>query len=309
MNRFTMAKTKFSVRDRTIDDEYKVIYRSMLPFDENSYEFEGSQLQNTEISFIWVDMPPGSGVRLHTHPYKEIFIIEDGEGTFTIGSEVIKAHGGQISIVPAGKAHKFINRGLQQLSQVDIHALIDKAGGSAFVYGISSGACLALEAAIKLGNKINKLALYEPPYDSDPSALKPWQNYQNTLSELIKADHRGEAVALFMRFVGTPTEMVEGMRQTPMWPMFEAAAPTLVYDAAAMGKDRTVPIDQAGKVKSPTLVMDGGADLQFMPFMHVSATALAQAIPHAKLRTLEGQMHDVKAEVLAPVLVEFFTQN
>jgi pimeloyl-ACP methyl ester carboxylesterase len=63
----------------------------------------------------------------------------------------------------------------------DIEALIDAAGGSAFLYGISSGACLALEAATRLGAKVKKLALYEPPYDSDPTAMQPWKEYRQKL--------------------------------------------------------------------------------------------------------------------------------
>jgi pimeloyl-ACP methyl ester carboxylesterase len=190
----------------------------------------------------------------------------------------------------------------------DIEALINQAGGSAFVYGISSGACLALEAAAQLGGKIKKLALYEPPYNSDPAALPAWKEYRTRLAELIATDRRSDAVALFMQFVGTPPDMVKGMRQSPMWAMFEAVAPTLPYDAAEMGEDRSVPVDKAAKVKASTLVMDGGANLTMLPFMHISATRLAQAIPHAQQRTLEGQIHDVKADVLAPVLVEFFAQ-
>lgn len=190
----------------------------------------------------------------------------------------------------------------------DIDALINSAGGSAYVYGISSGACLALEAAIKLGIKIKKLALYEPPYNSDPSALQAWKEYRTRLSELIKANKRGEAVALFMSFVGAPPEAIDSMRNTPMWSMFEASAPTLIYDAAEMGDDRSIPVKRASNIKSQTLVIDGGANLQYMPFMHASAMALAKAIPNAQHRTLEGQTHDVKAEALAPVLVEFYRQ-
>ena len=55
----------------------------------------------------------------------------------------------------------------------DIEALIDAAGGPASIYGISSGACLALEAAIKLGYKARKIALYEPPYNSLDGAAQP----------------------------------------------------------------------------------------------------------------------------------------
>ena len=189
----------------------------------------------------------------------------------------------------------------------DIEALIQEAGGAAFVYGISSGACLALEAAIQLGNKIKKLAMYEPPYNSEKAAQQAWKEYRKQLAELLAAGRRGDAAALFMQFVGTPADQIDGMRQAPVWPMFEAVAPTLAYDAAAMGEDRSAPVKRAAKVTVPTLVMDGGQSC-VMPFMHATAPALAKAIPHAQQRTLEGQTHDVNLEVLAPVLVEFFTQ-
>jgi pimeloyl-ACP methyl ester carboxylesterase len=86
--------------------------------------------------------------------------------------------------------------------------------------------------------------------------------------------------------------------------MFEAVAPTLAYDAAAMGYDRSVPVKRAAKATSPALVMNGTA----LPFMLHTANALAQAMPHAQHRTLEGQTHDVNLEILAPVLDEFFTK-
>ncbi len=190
----------------------------------------------------------------------------------------------------------------------DIEALIREAGGGAFLYGISSGACLVLETALRLGDKCKKLALYEPPYNSEKADLQQWKEYRKRLAELLGADHRGDAVALFMQFVGTPADQINGMRQAPMWPMFEAVAPTLAYDAAAIGEDRAAPIKRAANVAVPTLVMDGGANLAVIPFMHATATALAKAIPHAQHRTLEGQTHDVNLEVLAPVLVEFLAR-
>jgi pimeloyl-ACP methyl ester carboxylesterase len=186
----------------------------------------------------------------------------------------------------------------------DIDALIQVAGGAAFVYGISSGACLALEATVRLGHKVKKLAMYEAPYNSGAAARQEWQEYRKQLAEALAMDRRGDAVVLFMKLVGTPADQVAGMRQAPMWPMFEAVAPTLAYDAAAMGEDRSVPGKQAAKVAVPTLVMNGTV----IPFMHDTATALAKAIPQAQHRTLEGQPHDVNLEILAPVLVEFFTK-
>lgn len=184
----------------------------------------------------------------------------------------------------------------------DIDALIAAAGGSAFVYGISSGAALALEAARQLPDRITKLALYEAPYSVDEASVKRFKVYRTQLSEVLAEGRRGDAVELFMRLVGASDEGVAGTRQSPAWPQFEAVAPTLAYDAAALG-DSSVPVERAASVTTPTLVMDGGASF---PFMHTAADNLAGALPHAQRRTLEGQTHEVAAEVIAPALVEFF---
>ena len=190
----------------------------------------------------------------------------------------------------------------------DLEALVDEAGGSAFVYGISSGACLALEAAAKLGPKIKKLALYEPPYNADPAAQEQWVAYRKNLAETLAANRRGDAIVLFMKLVGGSDEGIAGMRQAPVWPMFEAVAPTLTYDAAAIGDGRVAPVERISHIRVPVLIMDGGENLKLMPFMHETALRLAQALPNAQQRTLEGQTHDVNSEVLAPVLVDFFSR-
>jgi pimeloyl-ACP methyl ester carboxylesterase len=184
----------------------------------------------------------------------------------------------------------------------DIEALIRETGGPAFVYGISSGGALALEAAARLGKQIRKLAIYEPPYNSD---TETWREYRKELAALLAEGRRGDAAALFMKLVGAPDEQVQGMRQAPVWPMFEAVAPTLAYDAAALGEGRSVPTQLAARVQVPTLVMNGTV----IPFMRTTAEELAQAIPNAQQRTLEGQPHDVDLKVLAPQLVEFFSEN
>jgi pimeloyl-ACP methyl ester carboxylesterase len=186
----------------------------------------------------------------------------------------------------------------------DIESLIDEGGGSAFLFGISSGAALAFEAALALGNKVEKLAMYEPPYNDDEIARKAWKDYRNHLGDLLAANRRGDAVGVFMMLLGMPAEQLEGMKQHSMWPMWEAIAPTLAYDAAAMGEEASVPAEKAKRITVPVLIMDGGATE--WPFMHTTAEALAKAIPKAKHRTLAGQTHEVSAEVLAPELIEFF---
>ena len=187
----------------------------------------------------------------------------------------------------------------------DIEALIDDAGGSAFLYGHSSGGSLAMIAAVRLGAKVSRLAMYEAPYNDEPEAQESWGEYLRQLREALAEGRRGDAVALFMRYVGTPADQVDGMRAAPFWPGMEAIGPTLAYDHAAIqGPANSVPTDLAARVTVPTLVMAGGASFPFMP---VTAAALSQAMPQAQLRTLEGQTHDVNPGVLAPVLVEFFT--
>ena len=188
----------------------------------------------------------------------------------------------------------------------DIEALINEAGGEAFLYGISSGAALALEATVKLGHKVKKLALYEAPYDSDAARQQAFRTYRKQLVEVLAEGRRGDALGLFMMFVGMPPEHLEGARQQPMWPMWEAVAHTLPYDAAALGEDSSVPTEKAAKIPVTTLVMDGSASF---PFMNTTAVSLAKAIPNAEHRTLEGQTHDVEASAIAPVLVEFFNSN
>jgi pimeloyl-ACP methyl ester carboxylesterase len=186
----------------------------------------------------------------------------------------------------------------------DIDALIDEAGGSAFLYGHSSGGCLALEAAVELGDKVKKLAMYEAPYNDDPAAQKAWGQYIENLTEALASNRRGDAVALFMAYVGMPADQIDGMRQAPFWADMEAIAPTLAYDhTAIMGTDGAIPADRAVRVHVPTLVMTGGSGA---PFMLETAKTLSALIANAKLSTLDGQTHEVQPAALAPVLVGFF---
>jgi pimeloyl-ACP methyl ester carboxylesterase len=186
----------------------------------------------------------------------------------------------------------------------DIEALIAENGGTAALYGISSGAALALEAAVGLGARVSSIALYEPPFSNQDVDL--WRAYERELGELLAADRRGDAVALFMTFVGAPPEQIAPMRETPLWPLFEASAPTLAYDAAILGEERAVPTALAARLRVPALVMNGSASF---PFMRDTARILAGSMPAGRYRELPGQRHDVDAEAIAPVLIEFFRRD
>ena len=189
----------------------------------------------------------------------------------------------------------------------DIEAVISAAGGSAFVFGHSSGAVLALEAARTLATKITKLAVYEPPFIVDNSHPPVPEDYVAQLNAAIAAGRPGDAVEIFMtKAVGVPAELVAQMRNEPWWAASEAVAHTIAYDGAIMGdtmRGSPLPLKKWASVTVPTLVIDGDKSYAFMP---AGAQALADILPNARRRTLAGQDHGAAPEVLTPVLVEFF---
>jgi pimeloyl-ACP methyl ester carboxylesterase len=183
----------------------------------------------------------------------------------------------------------------------DLQAVIAQAGGEAHVYGISSGAALALATAAA-GPGIAKLALFEPPYMGEVEDGARIKEYTERLRELLDAGRKGDAVALFMTNVGIPAQAVDGMRSQPGWAMLEAIAPTLAYDDEVLAGG-IVPRDLTSTIAVPALVLAGGASPEGL---QQAAEATAGALPAAEYRTLDGQTHDVAPEALAPVLVEFF---
>ena len=182
----------------------------------------------------------------------------------------------------------------------DIAALIAEAGQAVYLVGHFSGAALALRA-VAAGLKVEKLALYEPPYVT--GGPRPPADAANQLARLAAAGQRGDTVEYFMvQITGRPAVEVARLRSSPYWPALEAIAPTLAYDAAMMG-DGSLPAWLA-TIRIPTPVMDG---TNSPASRRQSAQAVAQALPQAQYRSLEGKTHDVAADVIAPVLIEFFS--
>jgi pimeloyl-ACP methyl ester carboxylesterase len=183
----------------------------------------------------------------------------------------------------------------------DIEALVEAAGGSANLWGSSSGAALALIAA-ESGAPVTRLALWEPPFIPD-GFPRPPQDQVAQYETMVAEGRRGDAVEYFMsKVIGMPPEIVAGARSQPFWAAQEALAHTLAYDARIMS-DYTVPTERAASVKIPTLVIAGGADF---PWMRDTAKALADALPDGRAEILDGQGHDVDPTVLAPILKGFF---
>jgi pimeloyl-ACP methyl ester carboxylesterase len=188
----------------------------------------------------------------------------------------------------------------------DIDALIAEVGGSAGVFGMSSGANLALEAAAQ-GSSIPALALYEPPMVVDDTRPPVPPDFRARLTTLIASGRPGDTVEVFLtEGVGVSPETVEQMHGAPVWQAFEAVAHTLPYDAAIVEDVTTgkpLPAERWRSVTMPTLVIDGGASPDWA---RNAVAALADVLPNAERATLEGQTHQYDPEVLAPLLTAFF---
>ena len=176
----------------------------------------------------------------------------------------------------------------------DLDALIAQAGGSARVFGYSSGAILSLRAAAH-GLAISQLALYEPP----PTGARA-SELVSQLTELITAGRRGDAVELFQtEAVGIPAPIVAQLRHAPFRPALEKIAHTLVYESMIL---KALPAGLLSSVNVPTLVIDGEAS---PAVMRQAAQSLADALPVGQSHTLPGQGHDIDPAVIAPVLESF----
>jgi pimeloyl-ACP methyl ester carboxylesterase len=188
----------------------------------------------------------------------------------------------------------------------DLQAVIDRAGGSAYVFGHSSGAVLALEAAAR-GGSISKLALYEPPFIVDDSRPPVPDDIVDQFNERLAAGRRGDAVKLFLQQVGAPGIVIALMRVTPMWSKLNAVAHTLPYDLSILRgvqRGEPLPAERWTGVTIATMVVVGEKS---PAWLQNSTQALAHVLPNARLSVAAGQTHRVKPKLLAPQLTEFLT--
>lgn len=187
----------------------------------------------------------------------------------------------------------------------DLAALLAEAGGSAAVFGYSSGAALALTAAAH-GLGITQLVLYEPPFIVDDSRPRPPADLLERLRALLVADRRGDAVELYQsEVIGIPQDLVAQMRHAPFRPGLEAIAHTLIYDAMVMG-DFSLPAALIASVHAPALVIDGENS---PPSLRNAARAVAETLPNGWLHSLAGQDHTIDPDATAPVAAQFLSDR
>jgi len=193
----------------------------------------------------------------------------------------------------------------------DIEALIDATGGSAFLFGNSSGSVLALEAANKLGGKVKRLFMYEPPFIIDNSRPPMPNDFTKQITDLVSTDRRNDAVKLFFtKGMGIPAFAVTLMRLLmPGWSKMAGVAHTLPYDLAVLAGTQTgkpLPAKRWASTTAPTLVMVGGKS---EAFFHSGAKALIDLLPNAQYRALEGRDHSavvMASRAIADAVEEFF---
>jgi pimeloyl-ACP methyl ester carboxylesterase len=190
----------------------------------------------------------------------------------------------------------------------DLDAMIAANGGSASLWGWSSGAVLAVRAAAA-GLPVERLALYEPPFLVDDSRPLPAADFEQRLDALVHADRRGDAVKLYMtEGMGAPSFFVNAMRLLPVWSRLKAVAHTLPYDWAILGDTISgKPLTPAWRqVTAPTLVMAGEkSPLQ----LRNAAQALADILPFGTHRLLAGQSHNPSMKAQAPFIADFLGTN
>lgn len=187
----------------------------------------------------------------------------------------------------------------------DIAALVKEAGGSAHVFGASSGAMLALEA-VNTGVGATRLAMYEPPLIVDDQHAPASPTALADMRRLVAEDRRGDAVTAFMRSVDVPGFGITMMKLLPVWKKLKGVAHTLPNDLVLVEGLRSgtpLPADRWTGATVPTLVADGGKS---PGYMRAGAAAMASVLPNAEHTTIPGQTHLVRAKALAPVLRDFF---
>ncbi|MGW4249638.1 alpha/beta fold hydrolase [Nocardia sp. NPDC004722] len=205
------------------------------------------------------------------------------------------------AIAPADAARYDIRREIE-----DFDAVLADIGGSAAVFGFSSGAILALQAAVA-GSAITRLALYEPPFALAGLSEHTPSRLPERLADLIARGERGAAVELMqLEGIGLPAELVEQVKRSPMWPRLTEIAQTVVYDATIC-RPPNLPTPEMARLAIETLVISSPDS---WPGVRSAAQALPAHLAHARYLEVPGGIdHGIPAEATAKVLDDFLNEG
>ncbi len=186
----------------------------------------------------------------------------------------------------------------------DLAAVIEAAGGSAMVYGISSGAALALKAA-NAGLPITKMVLYEMPIFTDHSRHVA-ADYAQVMDQLIaKGDNAGAVKHFLGNGVGVPRFGMFMMGLMGIFRKMAPAGPSLAYDTRLVTPYWTyTPPTKATWPNATMPVLDIGGG-KSDAWMQNAQLAISKALPNATHKTLPGQNHMVSPTAIAPMIKEF----
>jgi pimeloyl-ACP methyl ester carboxylesterase len=186
----------------------------------------------------------------------------------------------------------------------DIEVLIEKNGGSAYLFGVSSGAILALRA-VAAELRVPKLVVFEPPFVTNKNLIRS-PNAFNELTRLIDEGRRGEAVKFYLRKVmGVPGILTLILRLTPGWPKMKANANSLPYDAAICG-DFEIPKNIVSAISIPVLAIDSTKSPEIL---RSAVAATVSALPNGVRKSLKGGVHDIPPKILAPEIMHFLNEH
>jgi pimeloyl-ACP methyl ester carboxylesterase len=196
----------------------------------------------------------------------------------------------------------------------DLEALVNTSTGPVYLFGSSSGAVLALDAANRLGTKVAKRFLYEPPFIVDNSRPPLSESFLNEINAALAANHRAEAVTLFFnKGMGIPKPGILFMQLLmPAWADMLKLAHTAPYDLmilAGTQSGKPLPRDRWCHANAPAVVAVGAKS---EPFFHSGAKALAGLLPTVSYKSLDGLDHSavlMAPQAIATALRQFFAAN
>lgn len=182
----------------------------------------------------------------------------------------------------------------------DIEALIDAVGTKVNLYGHSSGAVLALEAGLRLANKIDKIFIYDPAYVAEEAEKANYVHMSREVNALLAKKEYSQALRSFLTGIGMPKFFVFLLPIMPGWKKLKALAPTLAYDLE-LTKDEP-PYKLLGGLSVPITIAYGQKSPSSMKAVSKGIHAVVSG---SQLIEVPEQDHMVSAKVLLPLFKKF----